>query len=185
MKPVLVCVLCVACVTAEGSRRFKRTFKSSKQPQQVIKRSARSIDPPNGIPRSARSYEFDDYEEQEYQRNVRSPQGGYGAPPPQASYGGGGAAAPLPLMPYRYGYAVQDDTGNDFNQQEQSDGDQITGQYSVVLPDCRVQTVTYSVRPETGFVAEVSYSDVGGNCIPAPPGAAASGGSQPTYGAGK
>ena len=55
-------------------------------------------------------------------------------------------------MPYRYGYAVQDDIGNDFNQQEQSDGAQITGQYSVVLPDCRIQTVTYSVRPETGFV---------------------------------
>ena len=54
--------------------------------------------------------------------------------------------------PSRYGYAVQDDEGNDFNQQEQSDGAQITGQYSVVLPDCRIQTVTYSVRPETGFV---------------------------------
>jgi hypothetical protein len=49
---------------------------------------------------------------------------------PQASYGGGGgggaAAAPQPLMPYRYGYAVQDDIGNDFNQQEQSDG-QVVG----------------------------------------------------------
>ena len=68
-------------------------------------------------------------------------------------------------MPYRYGYAVQDDIGNDFNQQEQSDGAQITGQYSVVLPDCRIQTVTYSVRPETGFVVSpmschhVSWSD--------------------------
>ena len=28
-------------------------------------------------------------------------------------------------MPYRYGYAVQDDIGNDFNQQEQSDGAQV------------------------------------------------------------
>ena len=26
---------------------------------------------------------------------------------------------------YRYGYAVQDDEGNDFNQQEQSDGEQV------------------------------------------------------------
>ena len=52
----------------------------------------------------------------------------------------------------RYGYAVQDDIGNDFNQQEQSDGAQVTGQYSVLLPDGRIQTVTYSVRPETGFV---------------------------------
>ena len=28
----------------------------------------------------------------------------------------------------------------------------MTGQYSVLLPDGRIQTVTYSVRPETGFV---------------------------------
>jgi len=62
------------------------------------------------------------------------------------------------LMPYRYGYAVQDDEGNDFNQQEQSDGNTITGQYSVLLPDGRVQTVTYSVSPNTGFVAEVTYT---------------------------
>ena len=55
----------------------------------------------------------------------------------------------------RYGYAVQDDIGNDFNQQEQSDGAQVTGQYSVLLPDGRIQTVTYSVRPETGFVVRL------------------------------
>ena len=29
-------------------------------------------------------------------------------------------------MPYRYGYAIQDDEGNDFNQQEQNDGNQVT-----------------------------------------------------------
>ena len=29
------------------------------------------------------------------------------------------------LMPYRYGYAVKDEDGNDFNQQEQSDGQQV------------------------------------------------------------
>ena len=28
-------------------------------------------------------------------------------------------------MPYRYGYAVKDEDGNDFNQQEQSDGQQV------------------------------------------------------------
>jgi len=61
--------------------------------------------------------------------------------------------------PYRFGYAVQDDEGNDFNHQEQSDGLEITGQYSVLLPDGRIQTVSYSVRPETGFVAEVSYTE--------------------------
>ena len=58
----------------------------------------------------------------------------------------------------RYGYAVQDDIGNDFNKQETSDGGVVTGQYSVLLPDGRIQTVTYSVAPNTGFVAEVTYS---------------------------
>merc|ERR1719481_563079 len=62
-----------------------------------------------------------------------------------------------PLMPYRYGYAVQDDIGNDFNQQEESDGFQVTGQYSVVLPDGRIQTVQYSVSPDTGYVTNVAY----------------------------
>ena len=33
---------------------------------------------------------------------------------------------------------------------------QITGQYSVALPDGRIQTVTYSVRPETGYVVSAS-----------------------------
>ena len=52
----------------------------------------------------------------------------------------------------RYGYAVQDDIGNDFNKQETSDGGTVQGQYSVLLPDGRIQTVTYSVAPNTGFV---------------------------------
>ena len=57
-----------------------------------------------------------------------------------------------PLGPYRYGYAVTDDNGLDFNQQETSDGGVVTGQYSVVLPDGRIQTVKYSVGPDTGYV---------------------------------
>ena len=30
------------------------------------------------------------------------------------------------ILSLRYGYAVQDDEGNDFNQQEQSDGEQVS-----------------------------------------------------------
>merc|ERR1719312_85253 len=71
----------------------------------------------------------------------------------EASSGGSG------LGTYNHGYAVQDsDTGNDFNVQENSDGNTISGQYSVLLPDGRVQTVKYSVTPSSGYVAEVSYS---------------------------
>ena len=58
----------------------------------------------------------------------------------------------LSIVVFRYGYAVQDDIGNDFNKQETSDGGVVTGQYSVLLPDGRIQTVTYSVAPNTGFV---------------------------------
>ena len=63
-----------------------------------------------------------------------------------------------PLGPYRYGYAVTDDNGLDFNQQETSDGGVVTGQYSVVLPDGRIQTVKYSVAPDTGYVVCTSTS---------------------------
>ena len=41
----------------------------------------------------------------------------------------------------RYGYAVTDDQGLDFNQQETSDGGVVTGQYSVVLPDGRYSLI--------------------------------------------
>ena len=59
----------------------------------------------------------------------------------------------------RYGYAVTDDQGLDFNQQETSDGGVVTGQYSVVLPDGRIQTVKYSVAPDTGYVVSDIYCD--------------------------
>lgn len=52
----------------------------------------------------------------------------------------------------RYGYVVKEDRCIDFSQQETSDGNQVVGQYSVLLPDGRVQTVSYSVAPDTGFV---------------------------------
>ena len=64
-------------------------------------------------------------------------------------------AANPPLGPYRYGYAVTDENGLDFNQQETSDGGVVNGQYSVVLPDGRIQTVKYSVAPDTGYVVRI------------------------------
>ena len=64
-------------------------------------------------------------------------------------------AANPPLGPYRYGYAVTDENGLDFNQQETSDGGVVNGQYSVVLPDGRIQTVKYSVAPDTRYVVRI------------------------------
>ena len=117
-----------------------------------VQRARRSIDPPSygSGGRSARSYEFEeDLLDGEYVRRPRqAAQANYGAPGGGGGgiggIGGGGGgvggggrvpggpggrqapgATGEPLMPYRYGYAVQDDIGNDFNQQEQSDGAQV------------------------------------------------------------
>ena len=113
-----------------------------------VRRATRSIDPPayGSGGRSARSYEFEeDVLDNEYVRRPRQAAStGYGAPGGGGvggiggGGGGGGGRNPgvggrqvpgagggEPLMPYRYGYAVQDDIGNDFNQQEQSDGAQV------------------------------------------------------------
>ncbi|KAF5279487.1 hypothetical protein FQA39_LY05597 [Lamprigera yunnana] len=81
---------------------------------------------------------------------------------------------------YEFGYQVKDDyTGNNYNRQEASDGNQVKGEYRVHLPDGRLQIVTYYADWQTGFHADVryegtpSYPDhLGGNLqygVPAPP----------------
>merc|ERR1712055_254814 len=73
----------------------------------------------------------------------------------------GYAAADLAKpSPYNYQYAVSDDySGSNFAQSESNDGTgAVTGQYSVNLPDGRVQTVTYNANDITGNIAEVTYS---------------------------
>ncbi|XP_050729765.1 DNA-directed RNA polymerase II subunit RPB1-like [Eriocheir sinensis] len=59
---------------------------------------------------------------------------------------------------YEFNYAVKDEySGNDFGHQESRDGDRTDGSYYVLLPDGRLQRVTYYVDGDSGFVAEVSY----------------------------
>ena len=63
-----------------------------------------------------------------------------------------------PLMPYDFAYTVYDQlSGNDYAHQERTDGQVVRGSYRVLLPDSRVQTVTYVSGPD-GHVAQVSYS---------------------------
>ncbi|XP_037801915.1 uncharacterized protein LOC119596651 [Penaeus monodon] len=59
---------------------------------------------------------------------------------------------------YSFNWAVSDDSSsNEFGHQEARDGDHTQGSYYVQLPDGRLQTVTYFVDGDSGYVAEVNY----------------------------
>ena len=73
---------------------------------------------------------------------------------------------------YSYNYAVDDGpTGPQFSKHEASDGVLTKGEYSVILPDGRLQTVSYSVTEQGGFAVNVKYKyqnagiqgNIGGN----------------------
>ncbi|XP_057369020.1 cuticle protein 18.6-like [Daphnia carinata] len=67
------------------------------------------------------------------------------------------AEASHPLMPFSFAYEVKDDpTSQDFAHKENSDGKVISGSYRVVLPDSRIQIVTYKAD-ENGYTADVKY----------------------------
>uniref|UniRef100_A0A0P4W9P4 Pro-resilin n=1 Tax=Scylla olivacea TaxID=85551 RepID=A0A0P4W9P4_SCYOL len=59
---------------------------------------------------------------------------------------------------YEFSYQVKDDEGNDFGHEERRDGDHTQGSYYNELPDGRRQTVTYEVKGDSGYVADVKYS---------------------------
>nr|XP_045617767.1 pollen-specific leucine-rich repeat extensin-like protein 3 [Procambarus clarkii] len=59
---------------------------------------------------------------------------------------------------YDYKWAVNEESSNaEFDHKEARDDNNIKGSYSVQLPDGRVQTVTYYVNGDSGYVAEVTY----------------------------
>ena len=73
-----------------------------------------------------------------------------------------------PGMPFEFAYAVKDDySGVDHDHSSNSDGDVVTGQYRVALPDCRTQVVTYTADWKNGYNAEVTYE--GEPCYPETP----------------
>ena len=74
------------------------------------------------------------------------------------------AYGPAPVYPdaapiYNYAYAAADDySGVNFGQTENRDGYATSGSYNVALPDGRIQTVTYRVDGDSGYIADVQYS---------------------------
>ena len=60
--------------------------------------------------------------------------------------------------PYAFDYSVSDyESGSKFAANENSDGKQTSGYYTVDLPDGRVQTVKYTVDDYAGYNAQVTY----------------------------
>lgn len=58
---------------------------------------------------------------------------------------------------YGFRYSVNDFSGNEHSHQQQKVGHVVRGQYKVLLPDGRLQTVTY-VADENGYRAKVDYT---------------------------
>ena len=61
---------------------------------------------------------------------------------------------------YMFGYDVHSneyDQNQNFGQKEHRNENEVMGEYHVLLPDGRVQTVKYYVDKYSGFVADVSY----------------------------
>ena len=61
-------------------------------------------------------------------------------------------------MPFDFEYAVADHyKGLDFGHNSNSDGNVVTGEYRVLLPDGRTQIVTYTADHSKGYQAQVTY----------------------------
>ncbi|XP_050720260.1 pro-resilin-like isoform X1 [Eriocheir sinensis] len=89
-----------------------------------------------------------------------NPPPSYGPPAPSYHAPAPSYHAPSPDAPpkYDFNYAVKDEySSNDFGAQEARDGYNTQGSYYVLLPDGRLQRVSYTVNGDSGFVADVTY----------------------------
>ncbi|XP_042893376.1 pro-resilin-like [Penaeus japonicus] len=74
------------------------------------------------------------------------------------SYGYGASTPSSAPAKYDFNYAVNDQpSGKNYGHQEARDGPNTQGSYFVLLPDGRLQRVTYTVNGDSGYVAEVVY----------------------------
>lgn len=67
---------------------------------------------------------------------------------------------PFHLQPpkYEFNWEVKDHySGNDFGHEESRDGYNTQGSYYVLLPDGRIQKVTYTVDKDSGYLATVEF----------------------------
>ncbi|XP_068248171.1 cuticle protein 7-like isoform X2 [Palaemon carinicauda] len=72
-------------------------------------------------------------------------------------------------MPFNFDYKVSDHyKGLDFGHNSNSDGNLVTGEYRVLLPDGRTQIVTYTADHYNGYQAEVRYEGEAKYPEPAP-----------------
>ena len=67
----------------------------------------------------------------------------------------------LAPQPFSYEYGVADDYSKaNFKKTETQDANGVvSGSFTIALPDGRIQTVTYSVAPDTGFVVNFQISE--------------------------
>ncbi|XP_051156615.1 pro-resilin-like [Leptopilina boulardi] len=87
-------------------------------------------------------------------QGVGAYQGGYSNDGSYQGYNGDNGRP----QPYSFQYEVRDPpSGNDYGQQESSDGNVVRGEYRVLLPDSRTQIVKYTASDVNGYNADVQY----------------------------
>merc|ERR1711955_134908 len=66
---------------------------------------------------------------------------------------------PLPPQPYIYQYGVADDysKANFQKAESQDEGGNVQGEYTIALPDGRIQHTKYTADPLNGYIADVTY----------------------------